>query len=200
MRIVDNFEKFEDIKLDKGEFLFVQIIQRSKDVSTLGANNRTVKFYCIDSIEQLSKFKPEIVQLCESMKVRAYIHYTPRNYESVHVEMISELVSRLKSKQSNRGLKKTFPTACGISYVKEKKTWVVDIDDIDLLDEDDMTYVSEIIYSINKMEPPGGKIKALVPTKSGCHLITTPFNVSVFSKLYPNIDIHKNNPTILYVA
>ena len=42
------------------------------------------------------------------------------------------------------------------------------------------------------------KFKALIPTKSGFHLITTPFDMSTFAKQYPNIDVHKNNPTLLY--
>ena len=30
------------------------------------------------------------------------------------------------------------------------------------------------------------------------HIITTPFNMEAFKKLYPEVDVHKNNPTILF--
>lgn len=33
---------------------------------------------------------------------------------------------------------------------------------------------------------------------SGLHLIFKPFNTKIFSDKYPEIDIQKNNPTILY--
>jgi hypothetical protein len=38
-----------------------------------------------------------------------------------------------------------------------------------------------------------------VPTKNGIHLITNPFNLNAFKFGFPNIDVHKNNPTILYI-
>jgi len=37
-----------------------------------------------------------------------------------------------------------------------------------------------------------------VPTKSGVHIITRPFNLKKFKEKYPNVDVHKDNPTILY--
>ena len=40
---------------------------------------------------------------------------------------------------------------------------------------------------------------AEVPTKNGVHLITNPFNLNSFKFGFPNIDVHKNNPTILYI-
>ena len=33
---------------------------------------------------------------------------------------------------------------------------------------------------------------------NGIHLITTSFNLQQFKEKYPDIDIHKNNPTLLY--
>jgi hypothetical protein len=44
----------------------------------------------------------------------------------------------------------------------------------------------------------GPKIEAIIPTKNGHHLITKKFDVTVFAKLYPNVDIQKKNPTLLY--
>ena len=39
-----------------------------------------------------------------------------------------------------------------------------------------------------------------VPTKNGLHMLVRTFDKSKFNILFPNIDIHKDNPTILYVA
>lgn len=44
------------------------------------------------------------------------------------------------------------------------------------------------------------KVCLAVPTKSGVHLITHPFDVGTFQKSFPNIDVHKNNPTLLYFS
>ena len=62
----------------------------------------------------------------------------------------------------------------------------------------------EIIGNLVKTgswENPQGDDKTLmaVPTKNGCHLVTHPFDLGEFHKRYPNIDVHKNNPTLVYV-
>jgi hypothetical protein len=38
----------------------------------------------------------------------------------------------------------------------------------------------------------------LIPTKNGFHFITKRFDVMEFKKHYPDIDIAKKNPTLLY--
>lgn len=57
---------------------------------------------------------------------------------------------------------------------------------------------SYIEIEINTIEPKGDKILAVIPTLNGVHLITKPFNLQKFKELYPLIDVHKNNPTLLY--
>jgi hypothetical protein len=44
----------------------------------------------------------------------------------------------------------------------------------------------------------GPKIEAVIPTKSGHHLITKKFDVMKFKEKYPDLDIQKKNPTLLY--
>ena len=53
---------------------------------------------------------------------------------------------------------------------------------------------------IDTLEPYSIDTKYItnIPTKSGWHIITTPFNLQQFKEKYPNIDVHKNNPTLLY--
>jgi hypothetical protein len=38
-----------------------------------------------------------------------------------------------------------------------------------------------------------------IKTKSGFHIITQPFNVMKFKERYPDVDIQKKNPTVLYI-
>jgi hypothetical protein len=44
----------------------------------------------------------------------------------------------------------------------------------------------------------GPKIESIIPTKNGHHLITKKFDVMKFKEKYPDIDIAKKNPTLLY--
>ena len=80
---------------------------------------------------------------------------------------------------------------CAEEIKGEKPRWVVDVD----INIDEF----ELRKEINMLDPIGSKIVSTVPTKSGYHLITLPFNVQKFSEKFPDIDVHRNNPTILYI-
>ena len=47
-------------------------------------------------------------------------------------------------------------------------------------------------------EPIGPKYVTIIPTKNGSHIIMRAFNLQRFREKYPDVDVHKNNPTILY--
>ena len=83
-----------------------------------------------------------------------------------------------------------------VGFVNENpsdKKWVVDID------TKDMDEVKRIESLINSCRPDGSKIVTLLPTKSGYHVITRPFDLKAFKDSGGNdIDVHKNNPTLLY--
>jgi len=63
----------------------------------------------------------------------------------------------------------------------------------------DREFVGEVWKFINSVRPEGPKIEVVIPTKSGYHLITKRFDVMEFQKKYPEIDIQKKNPTLLYL-
>lgn len=171
------------------EFYFVQIILRPKDGSE---TNRTIKVYTIRSIEELDRHREEIIKICQAVGGRAYIHPTKRDFKAVG-ELCLEL--GVHTFISNiQGLKNVFSSACGKSFINEDKKWVVDID---IKDE---KFLNEVAAFIEDDCEPIEKLKLqyIVPTVSGYHLITLPFNSKVFHDKYPQIDIHKNNPTLLY--
>lgn len=43
------------------------------------------------------------------------------------------------------------------------------------------------------------KCREIIPSKSGLHLIVNPFNMKDFKTDYPDIEVHKDNPTNLYI-
>jgi hypothetical protein len=49
-----------------------------------------------------------------------------------------------------------------------------------------------------EIQPVGNKIEKVIKTKNGFHLITGKFNVLEFKEKYPDVDIAKKNPTLLY--
>jgi hypothetical protein len=177
---------------NEGDFYMLYIFKRKKDQTTDKANHqsvRTIKTYCIGSIEQLENRYDEIIQLCEMFKARGYIHIQKQNHKDVAMNMITEIVTRIQSGQINQ--KNVFDSVVGQLKTNEKR-WIVDVDDTDTKE---LVGITSLIHSLR---PEGDKLEACIPTKNGYHLITKRFDVMKFKKQYPNIDIQKKNPTLLY--
>ena len=200
--IVDNFNVFKKIinTLNEDEFYFVQILIRGKDGHTepgINSNNknRLIKFYTIKSAEHLEKVENEIKSICNAVNARAYIHPTKRSFKAVSKECLKATVEMFLS-ENNIGLKGAYSTACGKSYITSDKKFVIDLDDENASQEK----VKEIVdYITNECEPLShNKLCYRVDTAHGMHLITTPFNTARFYQKFPDIDVHKNNPTLLY--
>ena len=195
--MIDNLERIKELLNfeNEGDFYMLYVMKRKKDQPEGERDNhqsvRTIKSYCIDSIEYLEKRYDEIKQLCEMFKARAYIHIQKQNHADVALEMIPAIVKRIQSGQINQ--KHVFDSVVGQLKTYEKR-WIVDIDTKDIIE------IGKIGYVIDRLcRPLGSKIITTIPTKSGVHLITERFDVMEFKKHYPEIDIQKKNPTLLYL-
>ena len=177
----------------EGDFYMLYVLKRKKDQPEGERDNhqsvRTIKTYCIESIEYLDKRYDEVVQLCEIFKARAYIHVQKQNHKDVSLEMMMALAQKIRDGQhKQQGL---FDSVVGQLKTHEKR-WIVDLD---TNDEDEVVRMTKVI---NVTRPEGDKIEAIIPTKNGYHFITKRFDVEMFRNVYPNIDIQKKNPTLLY--
>ncbi len=195
--MIDNLELVKPLlNFEKdGDFYMLYILKRKKDQPEGERDNhqsvRTIKTYCVDSFEYLEKRYDEIKTLCEVFKARAYIHVQKQSHFDVGMEMIKTIIDRVQSGQSNQ--KNVFDSVVGKLKTNEKR-WIVDIDTKDTIE------IGKIGYVINRLcRPLGNKIIETIPTKSGIHLITEKFDVMEFKKHYPEIDLQKKNPTVLYI-
>lgn len=207
-RIVDNFDLFADALfkesnvLPADEFYFVQILVRGKDGHHVSGNNknRLVKYYTVSSKEQLLSLKQEIIGISEAVTGRVYIHPTKRSFREV-ANIALELTAHTYVSQQWIGMRSVFSTAAGKSYIVKDKKYVVDLDDIDINTQEGQEKFQRVVDAVNSCRGKGdNKVVMTVPTKSGIHLITYPFDVESFNKIYPDIDVHKNNPTLLYFS
>ena len=178
---------------DEGDFYMLYVFKRKKDQPEGERDNhqsvRTIKTYCIESIEYLDKRWDEIVGLCELFKARAYIHIQKQNHKDVSLDMMMALAQKIKNGQHNQ--KNLFDSVVGEMKTYEKR-WIVDLD---TKDENEVVRMTKVI---NVTRPEGDKIEAIIPTKNGYHFITKRFDVQMFSNVYPDVDIQKKNPTLLY--
>ena len=195
--MIDNIELIKPLLNfeDEGDFYMLYVFKRKKDQPEEERDNhqsvRTIKSYCVNSIEYLEKRYDEIKLLCETFKARAYIHVTKQNHKDVAMNMITEIVSRIQSGQINQ--QHVFDSVVGQIKTQEKR-WIIDID------TQSIHIKNMMINIIDGVRPTddGSKIEAIIPTKNGIHLITKRFDTQEFSEYFPDIDIQKKNPTLLY--
>jgi hypothetical protein len=193
--MIDNIDVVKSLLnfAEPGDFYMLYVFKRKKDQPEGERDNhqsvRTIKTYCVDSVEYLDKRYDEIKQLCEMFNARAYIHVQKQNHRDVSLDMLASLAERIKNgAQNQKGL---FDSVVGQIKTKEKR-WIVDVDTTD------KQFLRDITMNIMEIQPVGNKVEKVIPTKNGFHLITQKFNVMEFKKLYPDVDIQKKNPTLLY--
>jgi len=181
-----NFEK-------PGDFYMLYVFKRKKDQPEGERDNhqsvRTIKTYCIESIDHLERRWEEVIQLCEMFKARAYIHVQKQNHFDVSLNMMVDLAQRIQNGSHNQ--KGLFDSVVGQIKTGEKR-WIIDVDDAMEASPIMMAYID------HECKPHGSKIEAIIPTRNGHHLITKKFDVMKFKERYPDLDIQKRNPTLLY--
>lgn len=196
MKERDNFLKINSILKFESEddFYYLQIIQRNKDTNTLGTNSRCIKTYYIKSNEEFMRLKDDIIHLCHCFNARAYINLNVRSFKKVTLGCLKAISDRIISNDYTKPYK-IFDSITGQSGASRDKSWIIDVDC-----PEDMkhTYIMNITRLLESCEPFGEKIKAFIDTRNGFHIITSTFNLNKFKECYPDIDIHKNNPTLLY--
>jgi hypothetical protein len=194
--MINNIEQIKNLLnfSEPGDFYMLYVLKRKKDQPEDERDNhqsvRTIKTYCIESIDHLTRRYDEVMQLCEIFKARAYIHVQKQNHAEVSLNMLADLAIRIKNGSHNQ--KGLFDSVVGQIKTEEKR-WIVDID------TSDYHAVTEISKFITHLRPEGQKVEAVIPTKNGFHLITKRFDVMQFKNQFPDIDIQKKNPTLLYL-
>ena len=189
-----NFEK-------QGDFYMLYVFKRKKDQPEGERDNhqsvRTIKTYCIESIDHLERRYDEIKQLCEMFKARAYIHVQKQNHFDVSLNMMVALAQRIQDGNTNQ--KGLFDSVVGQIKTQEKR-WIIDVDNVSMDGFNHDPSQIEMREYINELQKEAGKDQGMtfIKTRSGFHIITQPFNVMKFKERYPEVDIQKKNPTLLY--
>lgn len=197
--MVNNFEKIGKMIGfdDKDDFYFLQIIKRKKDNPELSRNMAVIANYHIESFEQYHSLMPHIINMCQAENARAYFRVNRRNYTHLSYHMLKRVVEVISS-GSVKSLKGTFDSVCGQHHNDKDKKWIIDVDD-DVQSESgyDPSHLYKTLEDLQS-ETKRNPMMVAIPTKNGGHYITRPFNLKKFKEIYPNIDVHKDNPTILY--
>ena len=212
--MTDNFNRYREFisllggipdtnekgNLDK--YYVIELMRRGKDNPDLPAANYHFKNYYIYSWRDLDRYEEEIKNICTLLNLRAYCSVNYKLMSQVSLDTLAESARRIAAHDYKK-FYNIFESCSGKFVDNKNNLWVVDVDDIDLLDEKDCCKVKILITFINNMES-GHKVNVLytMPTKSGVHLITHPFNLQRFNqewnKALFSVDIKKNHLTLLY--
>ena len=179
-----NFESTDD-------FYLLKILIRKKDnPELLLKKDKVVKTYYINNLEYFFEKKEEIINLCKYFKARAYINISSKSYKKCTLQCITN-IANIINKESYKNIIKCIDSTVG-SVKSANPYWIIDIDILDtkLCDEIYMFIIGLSTYHFPEI---------IIPTKNGYHLITKPFNLDKFKKEYSDINVHKNNSTVLYV-
>lgn len=214
------------VKLEKDEFVFVQIFQRRKDVPELELSVKRLKSYSFYSWEELESQIPRIQEICDLNNARAYIRLNKQNSIDVSLRCIQEMTENIRNQNSHKN-KGVWDSVSG--KIGSKDWWVLDFDaehfgvKIKQYFEHDGQVEKEIyqflwmdlktyFYNRNSSESyDETDLKFPIipnPTKSGIHLIVKLFDTRILekynkelsSKGISTIQIQKDANTILYIG
>lgn len=220
--MVDNFKIIKKLLRfeNEGDCYYLQLLRRAADdPKSNGApdpqyhgnmHSRSIKDYFIRSIDHLDAVADEIRTLCRIFNVRAYIRLNKRSYKKIALQMLKHIAEQTQSGESYSSPHHLVSSAAGTVCAESSKTWLVDIDAAYL------DYADDILTLIGQCDPICRNINMQewvekvqrIPTKSGIHFIVPPFNRQQFSVKWKEHfhaaplkepDIHKDNPTILYI-
>jgi hypothetical protein len=194
--MVDNFEDIADMMNfhSDDDFYFIQIIQRRKENPDMEKGSRAIKNYIIRSYEQLELYRPDIIAFCNHFNARATIRLNKRSFKQCAFKTLSAMADNV-SNEDYRPADKVYSQIMGKYAADPDKKWIIDIDDM----EDDHPEVSKILEVISTYEPVGDKLHRIIKSKTGCHLVTRPFNLKSFKDDYPKIDVMKDGISNIYI-
>ena len=186
-------------------FYTVEIIGRKKDGATI--ESRKFKTYYIKAIEDFDKYENEIKTICDLLKMRAYVSVNAKSWRKVTLNTMAEYADRI----AHDNFEKPYSIfdSCSAKYVeRSEQLWIVDVDkeDADWYSVNGEYTVDQLTeYYVGMIEncEPKKKIVAVIPTRTGKHIIAHPFNTVEFAnkacrcKAIEGL-IKKNNPTLLY--
>jgi len=197
--MLDNFDKvlpFIAEVEDNDTYWFLQILVRHKDVPEVPSkNSRNIKNYYIKSQAHLLSKKDEIIGLCDYFKGRAYMRLTPRSYKVTALHHLKQM-SQMIADGNFKSIAKSYLSSSGSTNAGTEKRWIVDIDG-----EYTGDHLNALKLCINNCRPysEDDKVLAMIPTRNGLHLITSPFDVNQYTAYGFKHDIQKDNPVNLYV-
>lgn len=181
---IDNFDVFEKhlTFTDKTDRYIVHILRRPKDCkqisSTWGSNEcqRLLRTYYIDSIEYFNRKRDAIKELCTTNRARAYILPQVRNNYECLLNLGEKVLETIRLGNFSAKPEHLLRSAYCEYHKSRSKKWIIDLDSSEMYGwtvDDVLELVRSQLRKIGKSDDEA----YLIQTKSGHHIVTTPFNL-----------------------
>ena len=201
--MINNFQQISKLLQFRSDddFYHLQIIKRKKDHPEIGSNSLVIKTYYIKSEDHLAKVEPEIIAICDFHGARACINLNRRSFEKMAFHTLKKVTDQIMNKDF-KSVRKAYESVCGAYANESNKKWIIDIDNISIDGFNHQDSMIQLRSRIIELQIEAGHLQSMnfIRTKSGIHIISAPFNLQKFREEFPDIDVHKDNPTILYIS
>ena len=185
-----------------GSFYAIEVIKRRKDNPGLFQDSVQIAAFEIRSIQQFDNLVPIIVDVCKSCNSRAYVRLNRRTDAKTSKETLRRIAGH-NADCSYSSVKSVIDSVIGKHHSEKDRTWVIDLDDDKCPEGTDLnvwhnitiSYIQSLIFEAKRDDTV-----RVMHTPNGVHVICRPFNRKKFKEKYPKIDVHDDNPTILYAA
>jgi hypothetical protein len=203
MNPIDNYKLIEPhLRWDNSDmFYFIQIFKRRKDNPGMDKDMVLIDNFYIYTKEQFDKIYPLIKTTCNAHNARAYFRFNRRSAKQTALQSLKRLTEMI-IQENYKSAKGSYASAAGEFHAEKDKTWIIDVDDIDLKDLSDREKIKDILIDL-QIKTGREPLILEFPSRNGIHYITRAFNSKEYEMIIKEMDIrtdlHKDNPTILYM-
>lgn len=203
--MVNNFEKIKEFLTfnSSDDFYVLFVKKRRKDNPGLKYGEVEIATFYITSIKELEELMPEIISICDATNSRAYINLNSRSFKSIALHTNKKLGEILVCGDYKYARKIYNSEALSHSNSEDKK-WIIDYDYEDgygkkLNDQSSLPYLMETLKNLQEKDTKES-LTRIIPTKHGIHVVTRSFRLNKFKEKFPDVDVHKEPTTLLYIS
>lgn len=201
--MINNFQAIRDLLTfgDEDKFYFIQIYKRRKDNPDMKKDMVIIDNYFVYELEHFKGLEEKIIKQCIDNNARAYIRLNRRSAKQVALKTLGRIAKMIED-ENYKHVKRAYLSCAGEYHKEEDKTWIIDLDQNGASDEAYDAYINSVVFTVQGLiqETEKDDTIRIIPTKNGMHLICRPFNLSKFRKIFPEIDVHKDNPVMLFCS
>lgn len=183
------------LNFEEGYFYYLQLLRRKKD-NPEAKSVKVIRNFYIEREQYYHDIEDTVVDMCNFFNARAYIRLNRRSYRQVALKNLAQCADYIADRQ-HKAVMRSFSKAAGRYYDEDPRRWIIDIDNEDRTGSI-ISELEQYIGTLHDEIQKDYKTLGTIPTPNGTHLISHPFNSQKFGEKYPDIHIHKDNPTILY--